>query len=567
MKKSLNGFKKNKRLNELALDELNENIKEKIMKECLSIAETYKVIASCVYGSRICGYARNDSDYDVLLIIEDYPDSLRYHTRRLDKAFASILAIDKNIFEIDIEKGSLGEFISGRLLTPYLPIINEAYLKLMEIKNKKRVIKEEIEDLILEFGESARGLIIKPEYFVFSRMHKRAKVYPPIKYSYSNLFRKDIKERNLKKIMDGFFEALKELEKESILKIENNAIKIDDKFIDFIIHKKVIEKVVNIVEKSQRALSSYLTQGMISIIDLNVLARELALKLRREILRPYPSIEIENPRDYLFLKTSTGLVSLNEKTSIIDLVNKLKPNARITISPLASVLNEVYLITLNGEKLIAKKFTDWHSFKWFMLNLIAIGTKFFSVSGKERLTNEYGMNYFLYEKGFPVPRIIHVSFPEKLLFKEYIEGIPLNELIKKIHSSNKLSEEIQKIVFDFGKTMAKIHEFNVSLGDTKPENFILKDLKKVLILDLEQAKKMGDKAWDIAEFLYYSGHYGLYLSKGFSEFLELFIQGYLSIGEKALLKKASSLSYAKVFSLWVYPSILKEVSKKLKEIK
>ncbi|MEM3061535.1 MAG: hypothetical protein QW265_03910, partial [Candidatus Bathyarchaeia archaeon] len=80
-------------------------------------------------------------------------------------------------------------------------------------------------------------------------------------------------------------------------------------------------------------------------------------------------------------------------------------------------------------------------------------------------------------------------------------------------------------------------------------------------------KKMGDKAWDIAEFLYYSGHYGFSLSKGFSEFLEFFIQGYSSIGKKALLRKASGLSYSKVFSLWVHPSILREISKRLKEIK
>ncbi|MEM3653991.1 MAG: nucleotidyltransferase domain-containing protein, partial [Candidatus Bathyarchaeia archaeon] len=186
------------------MNPLNETIKEKILNECFNIAENRKVIASCIYGSRICGYAREDSDYDVLLIIEDYPDSLRYHTRKLNGIFASILAIDKDIFEIDVKKGGLGEFISGRLLTPYLPIFNENFLQAMEKENKKRVIKEEIEDLIIEFGESTRGLIIEPKYFILSRMRKRAKVYPPIKYSYLNLLREDIKEKNLERIMDGF---------------------------------------------------------------------------------------------------------------------------------------------------------------------------------------------------------------------------------------------------------------------------------------------------------------------------------------------------------------------------
>ena len=72
-------------------------------------------------------------------------------------------------------KGALGEFIAGRMLFPYVGLKGASYLAENEIKFKERVVREESEDLIRQFGEASRGLVIKPEYFALSRILRKSK--------------------------------------------------------------------------------------------------------------------------------------------------------------------------------------------------------------------------------------------------------------------------------------------------------------------------------------------------------------------------------------------------------
>ena len=46
-----------------------EEEREKIISVCHDVAKNCTIIAIGVYGSRVSGYARKDSDYDVLLIL------------------------------------------------------------------------------------------------------------------------------------------------------------------------------------------------------------------------------------------------------------------------------------------------------------------------------------------------------------------------------------------------------------------------------------------------------------------------------------------------------------------
>jgi hypothetical protein len=100
------------------------------------------------------------------------------------------------------------------------------------------------------------------------------------------------------------------------------------------------------------------------------------------------------------------------------------------------------------------------------------------------------------------------------------------------------------------------------LGDCKPENFVTEN-GQVFFLDLEQAARNGDKTWDIAEFLYYSGHYcpTLSSSNAASIIAKNFIEGYLEAGGKTEnVKKAASPRYTKVFSVFTPPHIILAIS-------
>jgi tRNA A-37 threonylcarbamoyl transferase component Bud32 len=114
-----------------------------------------------------------------------------------------------------------------------------------------------------------------------------------------------------------------------------------------------------------------------------------------------------------------------------------------------------------------------------------------------------------------------------------------------------------------GEVFAQVHALNVTLGDTKPENVIVAPEDKIYLLDFEQASHAGDKAWDIAVFLYYSGHYlqPLFSNSKAQSIANAFVSGYLKAGgEVNTVKKAGASKYTRIFSVFTMPSIILAMS-------
>jgi len=516
-----------------------------------------------LYGSQAGGYARADSDFDVLLVLEGFRKGAGFYYRKMNQAYAAILAVERRLLELDAKDGSLGEFLCTRLLGPYVALENSDFLRTTEILAKRRVAEEELRDLVVEYGEISRGLVIDPAYLALSRLRKRARLYPALLNSYSNMLRSDLKEVNLRLILEGYRVALEDLQTAGLIRFEGQKFVLEDRFIDDILTQRSFGKVVNVVEMSRRAIYSYLAYGRTLGHNFERILEELGSALQRGLqlgLTEKP----EDPRSYLFLKTSTGTIQLNERSSVVDIALKLRPDAKVAITPLAGVLNDVYLVSVGQEQLVAKKYTDWFSLKWFTINLVTLGTKQFSVMGSSRLANEYGMNRILSTGGIPVPDIIHVSIPDRVLLERYIPGRNVASLVKLASSSDQLSAGDYELASQIGRTMAMIHSIGVTIGDSKPENFVLSVDRKVYSLDLEQAGKKGDKAWDVSEFLFYSGHYSPLMTQGLSQFVDGFVEGYSEIGERGVLRRAAGIGYIKVFSIWTAPTVIYRIAERLR---
>jgi tRNA A-37 threonylcarbamoyl transferase component Bud32 len=528
------------------------------------LAEEYDPMASLIYGSRVAGYARENSLYDCMAICH-YPGGARYHLEKLNGDQASILEIDEELFILDVKKGALGGFVAGRMLFPYLGLKGLEYLKQKEVELKKEVIRRDIEYIIQQYGEASRGIIIDPNYFAVSYISRLSKTFPPIRYSYLNTFRSDLRKKNIAKVMSGYDGAIEQLVNDGILHHESLGISIGEDFIDDIISRSTADKVVNVVEISRKALSSYLMHGRAGLVSPELISRELASKFKREFVLTTKNPKVKDPRIYLSLKTKTGLIPIDARGDIREIIVKIRPDSRILINPLGGVLNEVYLVHANGEKLVAKKFTDWHGFKWFTLNLVALGTKSFFVSGKARLTNEFGINHLLQRNFVNVPEIFHISISDRILVEKYVDGISVVDIIKKIVSEKKHEQSLYESISDVGRNIAKVHTLGIQLGDSKPENFIRNAEGKVFILDLEQAKKGGDFAWDIAVFLYFSAHYSTPYGDKMKQLTESFIHGYKEQGNSENLRQAAGINYLKVFSFWAFPRSNYIVSNTLKK--
>jgi len=423
----------------------------------------------------------------------------------------------------------------------------------------------------LEFPELSRELLIEAEYFMYEAMMRRARVFLPVTYSFLNMLREDVRRRNVESMMRGYLEALDELAKEDQITFSNGHIKITKNLMNAIGRGKF--RLPPFLKSFQKAALLHILSVLPKMMRPLTYDEEVFTRSNRGVKAEDLAFQLEDPKKYLLMPTPLGFVTLSDKTGIKDFVRKAVPGGEVLnmkIEEVGGVLNAVYLLTFQRnrekQKVKVKKFRNWYGFKWFPLALWALGTKTFAVLGRSRMEREYALNQFLHSQGFPVPKILYFSPKQSLIFEDFIEGENLTKIIKRIISSRK--EEITTeaaLVREVGRKIAEAHRLGVALGDCKPENIIVTEDGKTFFVDLEQATRdeNGNQAWDVAEFLYYSGHYVSPISSADAAVLiaKEFIKGYLEAGGKReTVRKAGAARYTKVFSIFTPPQVLLAVS-------
>ncbi len=431
-----------------------------------------------------------------------------------------------------------------------------------------------MENVVLGFPELSHELIIKPEYFLYETIMQRSKLFPPITFRFLNMLRNDVKERNVEQMMQGFSQAIKELEAENWIKSSDEHVKITRKLIHAVRNRKV--RVPSFLRTVQRATFFHVFSVLPKMMSPLQREAEIFMKTHREFISEDLTLQLEDPKRYLFMPTPLGPVPLSDETTIEEFVRKNVPSgemANIQISEMGGVLNTTYLLSFrkNHEehKIVVKKFKDWLGFKWFPLALWALGTKSFAVLGQSRLEREYALSQFLDSEGWPVPRVFYISPKERLIFKEYVEGENLSKIIQRLLTSKEKAAGEIALLKAVGKKIAEAHRLGVALGDCKPENVIVTKNGTPYFVDLEQASRDGNQPWDIAEFLYYSGHYVSPIAPASAAELiaKEFIEGYLEAGgKKETVRKAGSARYTKVFSIFTPPHIILAISNLCKKL-
>jgi len=537
---------------------------DRTLQLCRETAGFTEVFAACFYGSRIYGDER--ADVKILLILPNYTAKLGNFNKQINSTNLSILAIDKKVFEEDVKQGRLGELVAEILILPYQPWINPDYLEEMEIRLKKRIAVELLKNIILQYPELSAELLIKPEYFMYEVIRRRTKLFPHSMYNLLSMLTGEARNQSIDAIMRGYSKALKELEAESCVLLSNSYVKIDREFIEAT--KQERTKFSNIFMSIQRALLPYI-RGISSKTTVAFLqyprffARGSNKRAEKQLLS-----QLGETERYLLMPTPLGPVPLSDKTTIQDFVRKTVPGGealKTTVEEMGGVLNSVFVLKLQKDhetqKIVVKMFEDWLDFKWFPLALWTLGTQSFAVLGETRLEREYSINQFLREHGINVPRILYVSLKERLIFEDFVEGEKMSETLKQILASPKRenNERVSKVMKAAGREIAKVHSLGVALGDCKPENMLVTEDEKIYFLDLEQATRNGNEPWDIAEFLYYAGHYFLPIhpDEAARIIASSFVEGYLEAGgRRENVSRAASPKYTKVFSIFTLPHII-----------
>jgi Kae1-associated kinase Bud32 len=507
---------------------------------------------------------------EVMLVIHDYPPRMISYLKVINGKTFFIFAVDQWIFERDVERGLLGEAFASKLIFPYLPLLGKKYLREKEIELKKRLVLELIENLALNFPELANQIQIKPQYFLYEVYLNRIRVFPLLAYDLAGLM--GCLEQNEDQELSGYKNALQQLEAEGKIDFFNGYVKISQKVISKVQNPK--KRFINMSKNAPRTLFTSIfgvLPQLMSIVSHNT---ETFLKTQRiNWVRQLDfGCKFIDPQKYVYIPTSEGLVSLSDRVNIKGFAKKmlLKGNVGdIQVEPVGGMLNDVYLINahIDGteQKVLAKRFKDWAGFKWFPLSLWSFGARSFAVSGQARLSKECAISELLRAEGFNVPKILHISNSQRLVFMEFIEGESLSEAVKRIAAAEigqDISAELA-LIDKVGEIFAKVHSRNIVLGDTKPENMLVKKDGTIFLIDFEQATQGGDRAWDIAVFLYYCGHHlqPFNSSNKAESIAKAFINGYLRGGGNVdNVQKAGAAKYTRVFSIFTMPPIMLAIS-------
>jgi Kae1-associated kinase Bud32 len=540
------------------------------MEFCRHIAGSSKIIAVALLDNYSIKTTNERTNQEVMLIVHNFQPRILRYLKTVKRKTIFVTAIDQWIFERDIDRGFLGEAIASKIIFPYLPLHGSDYLHEKEVALKKRLILELLENLVVNFPELAHRIKIMPQYFMYEVFSNRIRVFPLAAYDMANLT--SCLSQNEEQTLSSYNEALKKLEAEEKIKNSNGYFTISKEFINQCQDPKL--KIINLSKNMPRTIFTSIFGVLPQLMNIVSQNTEAFLKTQKInwTRQPDPTCSFIDPQKYVFFSTSKGLISMADKIDIKGYAQRMLlkgQNDNIEVKHVGGVLNDVFLISARGNgvetKVLAKRFKDWSGFKWFPLTLWSFGARTFTVSGQARLAKECAISEILHNEGFNVPKILHVSNAERIVFMEYIEGENLSESIKQVATSTDTAtlDDLCGKVRGVGEIMGQIHYHNVSLGDTKPDNVLIKKDGTIFLIDFEQGARNGNKAWDIAVFLYYTGHYlQPFQSNVKSESVaKAFIEGYLKGGGNLDdVRKAGEPKYTRVFSIFTQPPIIRAIS-------
>jgi len=532
-------------------------VKRKILDLIFREYREDNVVACCIYGSCAAGYARPDSDYDIIVVLKDYMAKIGYKYVR-EPIMCSILTIEKKMLLDDINKSGLGEFVSGRFLNIYEPLIGKEFLSEIEVEYKKRVILE----ILMEFNGKYQPLLdvvkFPLEYFLFEKLRRRALFYPPALYSYTKTYGEPLRRRNLDFTLEGFRRAAEELVRENdSISFHQNRIEVSD--------VKTFNKVGKLkaaVEETRRDLKSYATHIYSGRVGFNIILSELKSKIKRQSkLSPLKDLKTTSK----YLEVPEGALLVNERTWVRRVAEVLGITGDFTYrtqkiggNDLDKIINvaQKYIFEADGKTytVVVKKFKDPRNIKWAVLALATLTDKRFEFVPLRRLSNEYHMNLAFKRNGFNAPKVYALDLDRVQLVTDFVDGENL---------SNAISRKFYEVVEQVGQEIGRLHSKGITLGDSKPDNMIFTE-KGLFFTDLEQAKFGGDKTWDLAEFLNYSLAFTFDVDAA-GKVVSLFSRGYLRYGVREDLERVKQTKYSIIFKPIVTPKVSKAINSSLDE--
>jgi tRNA A-37 threonylcarbamoyl transferase component Bud32/predicted nucleotidyltransferase len=510
-----------------------------------------EVAAVTVYGSRVAGYAKPGSDYDVLAVARRFKDPLRYFYVS-EPVKSSVLVVREKELLDDARSSKLGEFVVGRLLNVHEIILDpDGILAKAEAMYRRRVVEEELQELVFEYGQFSTQILIPPEYFLFSKLKKRAMVYPPAYYSYYHTYSGPRGNENTVWSVRRFKAVLDEMVGEGKLGVADGRYYLAPGYF-----KELTSKFRHpLLSTLGKAVKQYLAHFSSGKVGPRVFFEELSSKISRSREARLKLDLLENPRSLLSIPE--GVFSTS------GLEPMLKGSCSYELIPLGDVYSTAKLLRVRCgggvKEYIAKEYLSPWALKWLVARIASAGVREFLVSPIDRLATEYKFSRLLRATGFRTPTILLVDPSRAILVREFVAGDTLGSILDK--------PDKRGVFEGLGRLLATLHNrYLITLGDVKPSNFLVSS-DGLYIIDCEQARFGGDPWWDVAFIIYFSMLEGR--SKNLENVklnLEGFLLGYKSFPGRTRINKQLLLKIDSVFRPLLQPREIKLANTLLAEL-
>jgi len=524
-----------------------------------------------LFGPRALGYGGPDDKFYVLLVADKLGAGIRVAREEALGSKFSLIIVGRGALEGDVKRGLLGELVADKFLLPYIAIEGGSYLADIELELKKRLVRELLMDIVCSFPKIATEILIDPRYFLYEIVSRMGRIMPASAYAFANLLAHPRDRRdNEREMLKGFLRALEELRGNGYVIKDGGFYRPTAQLVKKASRPMLLGFLWRI-RTAARSISRYALKALYGLKAPYESEKKAYMERFASLASTNPLSALPRPEDFLFLRTAIGLRPALKEATLDELASSLgltRGPDDIDMMEIGGTVNLVYLVTVRGTtglaKFIVKYFKDWKNLTWLSLRLWALGAKKFAISGKERLRREYLMCRELAFLGFPVPRIFHVNLRGSYLVEEFIEGMNFSNILRRFFLGEEKSEIVLKLAREAGHLLAEIHKTGISVGDFKPENLIARTSGGLGLVDLEQAAKDGDRAWDIAEFLFYSGHYvpSISTAEEFELMARAFLRGYLEAGGHLEdIRKAPSVKFVRVFSIFTPPQVIEVINR------
>ena len=545
----------------------------KIIYNCLDkIAKNNKIVGVCLYGSKVAGYSRPNSDFDIIVVLENYSFIVKYVYLKESKIEVSALLVDRQSLEKDAKTAFLGEFVVGRLLHIYDAILNPDLFKRIETIYKKRVIIEEIFDIVRSNNILSTEISFPLDFIMFSKIKRRSILYPNALYSYYKIYTCENASRNIDFALDGYRRALNEILNEDKELLEknpsDNSLHISEKRILFNKNGKIDSLKLG---KKLQDFSSYLIHVYAGRVTFRYAVKEAQSKIKRQEKHQLDlPVFMSSPKES-YWKLPEGVLIFNSRRWLDIIANNVSFQ-RYSISHkhrLGNVDSRTICLTLknlddNSHKMIVvKKYAKTKGVKWAALNVWTSQVRRFKVDPLFRLGNEYKALRYIRNLGLNTPAVESVILGKRLLVTEFIKGNSLADVIQ--YSLNEDNEYNNiDLIKAAGEQIATIHNAKSTFGNIKPKNLIIRG-NSLYFTGVDQfGFRSGDPIWDIVQFIC-RGLKQTTNSTVASKVVRGFLLGYSNEMTTEYIKKLSrSKRYIESFYPLLSPAVARSIKKEIR---